>query len=380
MKKEKIRAIVVKVVLAFVAVFVLMAFIGLFVPVGNAKPNSDNIEFSSDFSLLNFDASRKHQVVKMDEVDGEHAKKVDNYDNYVIEWNEDGEDIEFEVTVDKAGKYQIAVDYLSLQTTVTNISLNVAVGQTTYKNIQLQSAWGDSSSEQIYDIYGNEVSPVQESRNLWRNVFLYDQQYYLSTPLQFEMVSGVNKVSLTKNKGSLYVGNIYICEVSEYANYSAPQANDAAKKEMITLEAEDPLFKSTPEIRSVSQQNVSCTPYSTDKNMLNAISGDTFNKSGYSLTYAFEVKTAGNYNISLKYFISQTNTSVYSKIFVDNIILNKELNSYEFREKGGFNNETLNIDGEKMLFYFEPGVHTITIQLDASLQSEIYYEMSAIIS
>ena len=66
MKKEKIRAIVVKVVLAFVAVFVLMAFIGLFVPVGNAKPNSDNIEFSSDFSLLNFDASRKHQVVKME--------------------------------------------------------------------------------------------------------------------------------------------------------------------------------------------------------------------------------------------------------------------------------------------------------------------------
>ena len=127
MKKEKIRAIVVKVVLAFVAVFVLMAFIGLFVPVGNAKPNSDNIEFSSDFSLLNFDASRKHQVVKMDEVDGEHAKKVDNYDNYVIEWNEDGEDIEFEVTVDKAGKYQIAVDYLSLQTTVTNISYHQLV-------------------------------------------------------------------------------------------------------------------------------------------------------------------------------------------------------------------------------------------------------------
>ena len=377
MKKEKIRAIVVKVVLAFVAVFVLMAIVGLFVPVGNAKPNSDNIAFSSDFSLLNFDGTRKHQVIKMDEVDG--AKKITTYNDYVIEWKEDGEDIEFEVSVEKTGKYQIAIDYLSLQTTVTNISINVTAGKTSYKNIELQSAWGDSSGEEIYDIYGNEVSPVQEARNLWRNVFLYDQQFYLSTPLEFEMESGVNKISLSKNKGSLYVGKIYLCEVEEYANYSAPSANDGAKGELITLEAEDPLFKSTPEIRSVSQQNVSCTPYSTDNNMLNAISGDTFNKSGYSLTYAFNVEKAGNYNISLKYFISQTNTSVYSKILIDNIILNKELNSYEFRERGGFNNETLNVNGEKMLFYFEPGVHTITIQLDASLQSEIHARMSNII-
>ena len=101
---------------------------------------------------------------------------------------------------------------------------------------------------------------------------------------------------------------------------------------MITLEAENPLFKSTPEIRSASQQNVNCTPYSTDNNMLNVITGDTFNKSGYSVTYAFDVKKAGNYNISLKYYISQTNTSVYSKIYLDNIIVNNNLNSYEFKD------------------------------------------------
>jgi ABC-type glycerol-3-phosphate transport system substrate-binding protein len=81
----------------------------------------------------------------------------------------------------------------------------------------------------------------------------------------------------------------------------------------------------------------------------------------------------------MKYYISQTNTSVYSKIFVDNEILYDELNRYEFQDRTGYNNETLNNGNDNILFYFEPGVHTITLQLDASLQSEIYQEMKAII-
>ena len=194
------------------------------------------------------------------------------------------------------------------------------------------------------------------------------------------MKKGENEITLSKNEGHVKIGAIYFFEVSEFKDYLAPNANNAAKEELITLEAENPFFKSTPEIGAVSQQNVSMTPYSTDNNLLNSISGDSFNKSGYSLTYAFNIETAGNYNISFKYFISQTNTSVYSKIFVDNVILNNQLNSYEFKDRSKFNNETLNVDGENMEFYFEPGIHTITIQLDASLQSEIYYEMSSIIS
>ena len=80
MKKEKIRAIVVKVVLALVAVFVLMAVVGLCVPVGNEAPSSDNA-FPSGFSLLDFDSSRNYLKVDMDDVDPEHAKKDTQYND-----------------------------------------------------------------------------------------------------------------------------------------------------------------------------------------------------------------------------------------------------------------------------------------------------------
>lgn len=379
MKNKVVRSIVIKSVLSLLAVFILMIIIGAFVPVGNKNPESDNI-FPSDFSLLNFDKSRNYQKVEMSDIEGVHTLHDNVYNGEVINWKEDADDISFKVNIEKAGNYQIAVDYLSCQTTVNNISINVAVNDKTEKNIELQSAWGDSQTEEIFDIYGNQVSPVQSARNLWRKVFLYDQRYYQQNPLEFTMVKGENNVVLSKNEGHVKIGAIYFFEVSAFGDYRAPNPNSDAAKEMVTLEAENPFFKSTPEIGAVSQQNVSMTPYSTDNNLLNAISGDSFNKSGYSLTYAFEVPKSGNYNISFKYFISQTNTSVYTKIFVDNVILNNQLNSYEFKDRSKFNNETLNVDGENMEFYFEAGkVHTITIQLDASQQSAIYNEMSSII-
>ena len=61
---------------------------------------------------------------------------------------------------------------------------------------------------------------------------------------------------------------------------------------MIVLEGENPLYKSSPNIAGSSSQMVHLTPYSTSKNRLNNLSGDSFNTSGDSVTYAFDVKQA----------------------------------------------------------------------------------------
>jgi len=126
MKKEKIRAIVVKVVLALVAVFVVMAVVGYFIPVGNANPSSDNV-FPSAFSLLDYDESRKPEIIKLDEVYPDRVVKESQYEGFVIDWVEGDQDIQLEVEVEQAGKYEIAVDYLSKQTTIKDIVIDVTV-------------------------------------------------------------------------------------------------------------------------------------------------------------------------------------------------------------------------------------------------------------
>ena len=389
MKNKKVRAILIKSLLAFLAVFALMVVIGLIVPVGNAEVLDNSVDYSKLNLLSNFDGKEVKEIKAED-----YAESAANYDpkeggsdsvysKKAYKWEEEAKPISFDVNVANAGEYVIAVDYLSLQTTVTDISLNVIVngkGSDLLSNIELTSAWTDSTDEPIYDIYRNQVSAVQETRNLWRTAYLYDQRYYGADPVVINLNAGDNTIVLEKNEGKLYIGSVYIVKKEALKSYQTISGdNSATSKELITIEAEQPVFKSTAEIRTVSVQNTNVTPYSTEKNMLNVLSGDSFNRSGYAITYAFEVETAGYYNVSMKYYISQTNTSVYSKIFVDNEVLYNELNQYEFKDRTGYNNETLNNGNENMLFYFDKGIHTITLQLDASKQAEIYYEMSEII-
>ena len=390
MKNKKVRAILIKSLLAFLAVFALMVVVGLIVPVGNDQVVDNSVDYSKLDLLVDFDGNDKVIEVKAEEYAAsaalytpEEGEPNSSYNKKAYKWKEDAASISFDVNILKAADYVIAVDYLSLQTTVTDIALNIKVngkGSDKLSNIELTSAWTDSSKEPVYDIYRNQVSAVQETRNLWRTAYLYDQRYYDSTPVTINLANNVNQITLEKTAGQLYIGSIYIIEKTALASYQASDVDTSSTKdELITIEAEQPVFKSTAEIRTVSVQNTNVTPYSTEKNMLNVLSGDSFNKSGYAITYAFNIETAGYYNISMKYYISQTNTSVYSKVLVDNEVLYDELNGYEFKDRTGYNNETLNNGNDNILFYFEPGLHTLTLQLDASKQSEIYYEMSAII-
>lgn len=388
-KNPKVRAITIKSLLGLLGVFLIFCLVGLIVPVGDDTIKENTISLS-DFSMLS-DVNHTYEIKAEDYADGLEEKHAD-YDKLAYKWEEDADSIKFIVPALESGDYQIAIDYLSLQTTVTDININVIVNNDSVdglsskdselNNIELQSAWTDSTTEAVYDIYKNQVSAVQKTCNIWRTAFLYDQRYYNSNPITIELEAGINTIEIVKTSGQLFIGSIYLVKEQELGNYSSlasTYSNVTNTDNLITIEAEQPMFKSSSDIRTVSVQNTNVTPYSTAKNMLNVISGDSFNKSGYAITYAFNVEEAGYYNISLKYYISQTNTSVYSKVFIDNKVLCDELNQYEFKDNSGYNNETLNDGNDDMLFYFDKGVHTLTLQLDASLQSEIYYEMSAII-
>ena len=378
--KAKIKPVLIKTLLYALGVFFLFCIIGLIVPVGNDKVVDNEISVR-DLNLLT--SINTQHTFSASEYEKGSAVTVKGYDEKAYEWLEDARSIKLTIEEAVAGEYQIAIDYLSLQTTVTDISLNVIVNKNKedrLNNIELQSAWTDSTTEPVYDLYNNQVSAVQETCNIWRTAYLYDQRYYNSEAVVIELNEGRNTIEIEKNAGSLYIGRIYIVEKQEYSSYVNP-VNATPNSNLIKIEAEQPMFKSSADIRKSSIQDTNVTPYSTRKNMLNVITGDSFNESGDAITYAFKVETAGYYNISFKYQINQTNTSVYSKIFVDNQILSNELNCYEFdNSKSGFKNETLsNSNNEDMLFYFDEGIHTITLQLDASQQSEIYYKMSEIV-
>lgn len=363
--------------------FLLLAIISIFVKLD--KEALSTSEAPTDVSMLNFDENRKYVKIEIEEIFNPVVLDNDSdYESLVYKW-ESGEDITFEVD-NLNGEYEIAIDYMSLQEDVQNISINILVdGESSdlLTNVILPTYWTDSTKEKIYDIYQNEVVPVQQVYKEWTKYFLYDQRYYGKDPLSINLSSGKHTITLHKNHGSLLLGDIYLFEKEKYSNYK--EQNVSSNSNAIIIEGEEPLFKSSPDIRGTSSQLTHLSPYSTSKNMINNLSGDSFNESGYSVTYSFDVSEAGYYKIALKYYISQTFTSVYSKILVDNVVAYDELNGYRFDNrlndrKGSFDYEILSSNGDEMYFYFEKGTHTITLQLDASLQSKIYYELVSLIN
>lgn len=363
--------------------FLVLAIISFFVNIDSSSLTVEALSPSNDF-MLNFDNNRKYQKIEIEDIIEEN--KLENNEEYqskVYRW-EDGK-ISFEI--DKLlGDYEIALDYYSLQKDVQTISLNIEVdGKTSddFTNVILPTYWTDSTKEEVYDIYQNEVVPVQEVYRVWVKYFLYDQRFYQKDPLYLSLDNKKHTISLSLNQGSLLLGDIYLFEKEEYKSFDNYEYNQNSN--CIVIEGEDPLYKSSPDIRAQSNQFVHLTPYSTSKNMLNNLSGASFNESGYSVTYAFNVKESGYYKIALKYYISQTFTNAYSKILIDNVIMYDELNGYCFRnrlndKKTSFDYEVLNKDGDEMYFYLEKGNHTLTFQLDASLQSEIYFELVELIN
>ena len=378
-----VKLFFIRLFVVFIAINFILMIISFFVKLDKEATGSN--EFPEKTSLLDTYSDRTIKKVAIEDVaPGDNLTLDSTYGKMVYNWLDDS-DLVINTIVDKTGDYELALDYKSLQTDVQAITISVLVDgkeNDEYNNITLPTYWTDSNKDEVFDIYQNEVNAMQVVYDIWSKYHLYDQRFYEEKPLKFSLTEGEHTITIKKSIGQLLLGDIYFEEASDYGKYikeSHPSNNN-----IITLEGEEPLFKSSPNIASASSQMVHLTPYSTTVNRLNTLSGDSFNTSGYSVTYAFNVEEEGYYNIALKYYISQTFTSVYSKIYIDNVILYDKLNRYTFKNllnnrKGSYDYEVLS-DDSAIDFYFSKGMHYLTLQLDASYQAPIYNELVNIIN
>lgn len=379
MNKKILKLILMRSLIVFVGINLILIAISFFVKLGSSVSNGENI-FPSSLSLLSFDETKYHQRIEIEEV----ASNLESNEDYgsVYHFNQ-GNQLTFKVNVLESKDYVIAIDYYSLQTTVQNISIDVIIDEEIKEerqNIQIQTAWQDESREQVFDIYQNQVISTQVAYHLWNKAYLYDQRFYQSTPLVFQLTKGQHEITIKNKRGEFLLGDIFLIENTPQKDYaSISQNGQDTSGQKIVLEGESPLYKSTPEIRATSVSEAHLSPFSTEKSLLNVLSGDNFNQSGNQVTYAFNVKQAGNYQISFKYANTQENTYSYANILIDNVSPFSQMQRYGFQSTNGYRNETLHHQDGNYSFYFSEGMHTITIAIDASNQAPIYYKMNDII-
>lgn len=305
------------------------------------------------------------------------------YDHEVYNWTNDNL-IEFNVDVPTEGLYQIAVDFYSMSTDYLDMELSVMInGELQYSEasqIILYKHWIQKTEFSV-DRYGNDFYGTQEQDFSWINQYFYDPMGLFANPLLFKLNAGINKITLSKIKGDMLLGDITIKgreNLITYAEYSK-DAKIYDQEIIQTIEAETPSFKNASNIQAGVSRNVGVTPFSVKYLKLNILEGSTFNSERNTVGYLVDVKNAGYYNLTFKVLQSNVaNSNVYRTLKINGVVPFKEATSLPFYYDTKWKNVTLG--GENpYLFYLKEGINEITLSVDLSLYMEPYFEIKNIL-
>ncbi|MFQ9514575.1 MAG: extracellular solute-binding protein [Eubacterium sp.] len=299
---------------------------------------------------------------------------------------------EYKVTVDKAGLYYLSLDYISVGSSLSDYTVSLTVnGKQNYtemNTIALPMIWSDSdegfvssdgNKEFPLDSYGDEMAPSQNRVQKWKTTYLYNNTYTSTTPLAFKLEKGENTIIIENvSSGGLAVGKM-IAEAAEdntisYEEY-AKQHKDAevVKDDENALQIDAVYYtqkNSTDAIYGTSAKS-SLTRFNIDNEKLNTLG---WGAAGIEVTYSFNVKKTGNYNIAFHYANGKKEFTAFETIKIDGQVPFKELYDYEFAPvSSGYENLTLADDeGNNYNFYLTEGTHTITIKQENSPVMEAY--------
>lgn len=290
---------------------------------------------------------------------------VGNYADQVIDLKL-GDSVTIKVNVPQTAQYEVSFDYLSYDDSILPIEASLQVdGEYPFyetRRLTLESTWV-APKDKSYDRYGNEIVPVPDKLKQWENKAITDASYRYSQPFAVELTEGEHEFTIDVSEGSFYLGNIYLESITEIPEY---QVSEKAEGEnLITVQGEEPLYRNNSSIRAIAEYDVNLDPYSNSEKLLNTIDRDSFADAGQKVTYEFEVKQAGYYNIAPHYVQSEKNGfPVFVNVEVDGEIPNTAFQSYSLAYTTKYVNTTLqDEEGNNLTVYLEQGTHTISFQI-----------------
>ncbi len=289
-----------------------------------------------------------------------------------------GDELTLSVEVPKDGLYWLSFDYLSYDESILPIELSFTIdGQSPFyeaRSASFETTWIQNGDTDL-DRYGNEIVALPDKYIRWEKKCLSDAGYRYSKPLKLELTQGTHEFGIGVKEGTLFLGNLTLTAPKATAEYTTSQTADGS--ELIVIEAENFTERNNSSIHAAYEYDSTLSPLSASTKVLNIIDEESFDTAGQKVTYSFEVKNAGYYNLAMNYRQSEKNDfPVFADICIDGEIPNTAFESYSISSSTDFTTESLSDDqGNLLSVYLEPGQHTISLTL---VQDNIRYAVEKV--
>ena len=267
------------------------------------------------------------------------------------------------VNVPKEGLYAVRFDYLSYDNSVLPIEFSMEVdGEFPFyecRNVELNSTWLPKP-EKSYDRYNDEVVTVPDKAIQWETDYFRDSSYRHSEPLLVQLSAGEHTFGFTVKSGNFLFGDLALTAPEKVPEYTGAQT--AAGNAIIPIEGEAYSSVNQSSIHAVAEYDPAVNPYKVSDAELNTIDSDSFGDAGQSITYKFDVASAGYYYIAMNYAQpDKTDFPVFLDVRIDGEIPNTALQAYQMAYSTGYRITTFtDPNGDKLAVYLDAGEHTLS--------------------
>ena len=298
--------------------------------------------------------------------------------------------VAWEVDVPKEGRYAIAIEYCSVSDKTNSVErtlyINNVVPFSEARFLLLKKSWVNEYAENgrfQLDANGNELRPTTHAVHEWKTYTVIDSNGYHANPFEFYFKEGKNIIALESVREEVVIDKIIIYPYEDKLSYEeyVSGKSEAVTDEIIHINAETPSKTSDYTIYPIYDRKSSITePQDASKLRLNTIGSEKWVTAGQWIEYEFEVETAGLYEIVFRFRQNELSGMYTSRrLYIDGEVPFEEANYLKFNYSADWQVQAANNGADTFQFYFEPGVHTIRLEVTLGEMGTVVSQVSDVL-
>lgn len=285
-----------------------------------------------------------------------------------------GDRIRFEIPVEEDGDYTVWFDIAAIESVIVTppegqLWIDGSLPVPDARRIIFPVYYRNATDEFPLDRYGNEILIPQEQYIRWTKAPMRDINFNEPYPLQIHLTAGKHSAEFILTRESALLGSIYLEPFSTYRPYREYSQNHPSADSsgvLIEIEAERPSYKNNVSIRPLYNRSLDVTPHDTYRLLLNTMGGESWQQSGNTLYYEFNVPEDGMYCITLRALQNyKSNFTVFRRITINDAVPFEEFNEVAIPYSPQWRNITLGGTTPFRIF-LRKGPNTLGLEATAS--------------